>query len=1480
MLVLAIALTLPFVQTKIAQYATSEINKSYGTDINIEQISITIFGGVKLKKVVINDHHKDTLIYANRLTTNILDFKKIISGDLIFGNVRLDGLVLNMKNYKGEKDNNLDIFIASFDSGKPSTKKFLLTANTIYLTNSRFILIDENRKVPKDVDFTKINSTISDFKIHGPDVTAKIEKMSFLDHRGLFVKNLSSQFTYTKKNILLKNLDLLTNHSSLKGDAALYYDRKDFTDFNNKVQFDIQIDQSLLSTNDIHYFYKELGQNQQFHLKAHITGTLNNLVAKNLRLMDNRNSQIIGNVNFKNLFGNTNQHFYMKGDFDKVSSSYENLVALLPNVLGKKLPTSLKKTGKFNLNGKFEITTTAIDADFYMSTALGNIQSNLKMSNINNIDNATYSGNIILEEFNIGSFLGKNDLGKVTLNIDVDGKGFKQKYLNTAFSGDIYKLNYNGYNYTKIIVDGKFKEPIFKGKFYINDPNLFMDFDGSVNLGKKDIAYDFHSKIDYANLIKLNLVKKDTIAIFKGDIKMNVSGTNLDNLKGDIFINQTSYQNNKDTYYFDDFTINSSFEPDQLRIISINSPDIIEGKIVGKFKVNQLQKMVENSLGSLYANYRPNKIIKGQFLKFDFAIYNKIIEVFYPGISIGKNTAFRGNINSDNDEFKFHFNSPEIDAFANSFHNINVTLDNRNPLYNAYIQLDSIKTKYYKISDFSLINVTTKDTLFLRSEFKGGNQAQDYYNLNLYHTINKERKSVIGIKKSELKFKDYLWYLNEDENKNNKIVFDKALKNFSIDDIVMSHENQKIELMGQLKDLTNKDLKLDFQNVELGKILPTMEKFVINGKVNGGIQLKQNNAIYQPTSSIRIDSLNINDIPLGKLNLDIEGDESLKKFKLNSVLEYENVESFSAGGEIDIADNKTNLDLNLNFEKFNLGILRSLEGDVISNIRGFASGKTSIEGDVNDLNINGRLFVNHAGLKIPYLNTDYDIEDNAVVDVTERKFLFRNATLKDVKYHTIAKLNGNIEHKNFSDWKLDLNIDSNRFLALDTEDSEEAAYFGTAFIDGTATIKGPTNGLFIKVQAKSEKGTSMKIPINDSESAGDNNYMHFVTSNEKFNLKNGIKETTRNYNGLELEFDFDITPDAEVEVILDRSSGHGMKGKGFGSLLFKINTLGKFNMWGDFQAFEGIYNFKYGGLINKKFDIKKGGTIVWEGDPMKAVLNLDAVYKTNANPSVLLNNASTSINKKVPVEVIIGLKGNLSNPEPDFDINFPTINSVLKSEIQTKLDDKDVRQKQALILLSTGGFLSVDGINQSTVTNNLYEKFGDVFGSIFKDDNAKISVGVDIVSADKRPGSETEGRVGVTVSTKVNQRISINGKVGVPVGGINESTIIGDVEIQYRVNEDGTLNLRGFNRENNINYIGQDIGYTQGVGISYEVDFDTFKELLHKIFKKQKIEVVPKSDNTIQDSSPLPEYIKIKTKDKKKSEKPNVNSEAVPLNED
>jgi hypothetical protein len=338
-----------------------------------------------------------------------------------------------------------------------------------------------------------------------------------------------------------------------------------------------------------------------------------------------------------------------------------------------------------------------------------------------------------------------------------------------------------------------------------------------------------------------------------------------------------------------------------------------------------------------------------------------------------------------------------------------------------------------------------------------------------------------------------------------------------------------------------------------------------------------------------------------------------------------------------------------------------------------------------------------------------------------------------------------------------------------------------------------------------------------------------------------------------------------------------MKGSGEGGLLFRINTLGKFLMYGDFVVAKGSYNFKYGGLIDKTFQVKQNSSIVWDGDPYRSILDLQAVYKTQTNPAVLIENAS--FNRKMDVEVTIGVKGTIKNPEPDFNINFPTLSSVMKSEIQTKLDDKDTRQTQALYLLSTGGFLSQDGLSQSQLTNNLFEKAGVLFSDLFNEDGAKLQLGFDYVQADNTPGYESDGRFGVSLSTKINERITLNGKVGVPTGGISQTAVVGNFELQYRVNDDGTLNLRVFNRENDINYIGQGVGYTQGIGMNYEVDFDTFSELIRKIFTKKKVEVETKANLEVDDSSPLPDYIQMndnKDGKKKPEQNPAPNREAIP----
>lgn len=1477
MLLLGIVLALPPVQTKIGQYLTEKINQDFGTDINVERVSVSIFGGVKLRKVLVRDHHKDTLFSINRLKTDILSVGQLLDGNLIFGDITADELYFNLKTYKDEDYTNLDLFIDAFDDGQPSSGKFLMKVENIYLTNSRFLLIDENRENPKDLDFTKIDSRLKNFTIIGSNVSTMIVRLAFQDYRGLQVNKLKSSFAYTKKNIILDDIEIQTDESYFTGKTVLSYNREDFADFNNKVLFNITVDEATLATNDIRCFYKELGAGNTFRLKSDITGTLNDFYASGLYLEDDKNTVISGDVNFKNLFGKDHQHFYMNGDFERVSSSYKDLISLLPNVLGKSLPSSLDKLGQFSLRGKAEVSDKIINTQFFINTGLGNAEADLSISDIDFIDDASYNGKIKLQNFNVGKLLSIKDIGNVTSDISLNGKGFTQDLVDTKVKGNINRIYYNGYDYTKIIVDGNLKKPFFSGKINVNDPALFMDFDGTIDVSEKENIYNFRTRIDYADLHQMNFVK-DSVSIFKGDITSNLIGNNLNNMHGEININHSSYQNTRDIYVFDAFKITSSFDENRERTILINSPDIVEGRVVGKYDFAQVPLIVENALGSIYTNYHPNVVKNGQYLRFNFSIYNKIIEIFYPEVSVGANTLIRGSIKSDSNEFRLNFDSPEIMAFENSFEKIRLEIDNKNPLFNAFIEMDSIKTKYYKVSDFSLINVTMKDTLFFRTEFKGGEKADDYYNLNLYHTIDKEKNSVVGIQKSELHFKDYLWFLNEKEDKQNKIVFDKSLSAFVFDNIKMTHKNQEIILRGELSGKTEKDLNLSFTDVDLFKITPDMDGLSFDGRLSGVIDFKQSGTHYQPYSSLLVDDLKVNDIYFGRMNLNIEGDESLRKFDVNSVIRNKNMESFLAEGIIEFEEGVPMLDLDLRLNQFNIGAFSSIGGEVITNIRGLATGNASFRGPAENPEMDGRIYLDNAGLSVPYLNVDYALEKNSIVDLTRRQFLLRNISLTDTKYKTKGILSGNIRHNNLSDWKLDINVESDYLNVLDTEDEEDAIYYGKAFIEGQASITGPTNALLISVNAASRKGTSIKIPVADTQSVGENTYIRFLSREEKYNLEGSEIAFNRNYEGLELNFELDINTDAEIEVILNRETGHMMKGRGVGNLSLQINTLGKFNMYGDLMIHEGLYNFKYRGLISKQFKVKEYGSIVWEGDPMKARLNLEAVYDNiRTNPAVLLDNPT--VNQKVPVEVVIGITGNMSNPDTDFMINFPTVSSVLKSEIQTKLDDKDTRQTQAIYLLASGNFLSPEGgLGQNALSNNLFETFTGVFNDILRDEEGKMNFGVDVVTADRRPGQETDGSVGVSGSIEINERITVNGKLGVPIGGINDAAVVGDVEILYRVNEDGTLNLRVFNRENDITYIGEGgIGYTQGIGVSYQVDFDTFRELVGKIFKDAKLTKDTSSgNNELPDSDMSPEFWNFIEEKRKVREKPKKELEQVP----
>lgn len=1436
-----IILSLPAVQTRLAKVATNSINKEFGTNINIDKLRVSLISwDTSMKDIFIEDYEKDTLFYINSLTTSILSMRNLAQGKLEFGTIEIDKLDFKLKTYKDSISTNLEVFIDKLDDGKPrkpGTPPFFFSSSNIEIANSTFKLLDENRETEKLLDFKNLNINAQEFQILGPEVTANIEAMSFASHRGAKVNKLATDFKYTKQQMRFDSLRITTPESELKGGLVFNYDRKDFADFLNKVKVEADFSDSKVALDELNIYYNQFGTGKTVQFSSKINGVLNDLNAEDL-FVQSDNTGIRGDFNFKNLFSRSDP-FVMNAQMKNVTTSYYELRSLLPNILGT-LPTSFRKFGQFTVRGNAVISETAIDARVNLNTAVGSSYADLKLTNIDNIDNATYEGFVSLIDFDLGDFVERQSLGKITLDFNVEGEGLAAKNLNTEVIGQVYSVNFNGYDYQNLKVSGIIKDQLFDGSLVSDDDNLKFNFKGLADFGSAKNNFNFIASVDHADLKRLNFIN-DSISIFKGNVNMDITGNSLDDIVGDIKFTKTNFQNKNDTYYFEDFKISSTFGSDSVRTIEINSTDIITGYMKGNFKVRELGRLVQNSLGTVYTNYRPFQISDGQTLAFNFKIYNKIVDVFFPEITFDPNTFIKGDIIADEGDFKLNFKSPSIEAYGTKADEIELKIDNKNPLFNTYVSVGDLSTPYYDVKDFNLINTTLKDTLFFRTEFKGGSEYDDSYNLNFYHTFNTQNKSVIGLKKSDVSFKGNTWVLNKDGNTQNKVIINRTLDSISIQEIVMNNEEQEqIRLRGQLADSTFKDLQLQFKIVSLDKIAPVIDSLKLKGEINGNLNILQKDGIYLPSSNLSVEDFSVNNIRLGDLTMSIVGNRDLSDFRVNSQITDNGIEKLGVVGSIDNSGDIPQTNLLANFRDFELEPFSPLGEGVIDQIRGDVNGSARIVGDINSPSINGLLTLNNAGIAVPYLNVNYGFAPNSRVRLSNQSFKFEQIALTDVAENTKATIDGTISHTAFDDWILDLAVDTNndRLLILNTEYDEEELYYGAGYLNGTGRIFGPTTALTITVDGETARGTSLKIPLSDVASVGDYSFINFI--DKKSVTTFDAERVLDDVEGLELEFDLDITPEAEVEI-RDPETGSTLKGTGEGIVLMRINTRGKFEMYGTFAVVTGTYNYKFGNIINKTFDVKPGGTINWERDPLAAQINMEAVYSLSASPAPLLQN--TGYTRSVSTDVVIGLTGELESPDIAFNIEFPGVSSVVQSELEYTLQDPTVEERNALFLLAQGSFVSNQtGITSQAVTGNLIQSASSILNQVLSSGNDKFKWGIDYQQGYQNinEGIETDDRLGVSVSTQISDRVLFNGKVGVPVGGAQETIVAGDFEIQLLLNEEGTLSAKFFSRESEIQEYLQRAGTTeQGIGLSYEVDFDTFKEMWRQIFGKKEDEQKP-----------------------------------------
>ena len=1419
-----------YVQTQIIHSITEDFKLKTQQEFTIEKVSLRWNGKLQFSDFYIEDHHGDTLLYIKEFKTSILDFNKLNESNFNFDDVEASQVYFNLKKYSNEETHSLKILMNKLKKDSTTKKKFLVGSNSIRVVKGDFLYHDLNKEPARMTRINDLTLFGTNLTYEGNHLDLKLKNlMGVLISPEELPISLTGDLHYEPGFLKIDSLEMESRSNRFKGKVALKGVNKTLRNFFPSGSIELEVNDGALFLGD---FLKETPyfmNRPAFDISFSLNGPMNALEFSDI---DISNSEFLfnGALGVEHFFDEKPLTFL--ADIEEVELFASFITENIPSLKNKQ-KEYLKSLEKFQFSGTVSSSNNHLDLDLRSSNRWGDFSVVGAVGNgffetqkeDRGLDLSINLKNISLDEFT-NQNQGLRLFSELKLNGTVpisDPMDLKWKAINTHLSS------------TKILLD----DINFEGRFKDNQLRNTLSIESKPIKLKSDILFDFTDELPKYTLVanikamdlnSLGLQVDSSKKIFSGVTISNFKGFNWDDLVGELKISSASITNASQTVFLNPISIKKKLSGMETELVISNS-DCISGSAKGVFKMSELQKLFQNALHQVYPFLPQKTTSEGQYLSFKLKIYEKLLDALYPSMSISENIFLKGRLASDFMRSEVTLDAPILRWNDLELQNIHFQLDTKNPLYNSFVSVGDFKHKYYTGKEFNMISTQLKDTLYFRSEFLGEKNIETPFDVNFYHTREKNGVSHIGFKKSILPMGSDTWTINPTDTSNQKITYSPTNKTVKITELNAVSGRQSIFLSGSHKNADEFKFDIKVRDVLLAHILPENPVFQLEGEatVSGSIERSDSNNKMNLVGEVK--DMIINQQDLGDFKISSNGDTKKNIYYADLNLVNKNQNSLSVVGIWDGLENpKLNYDLTLN--SLDLSFLSPLGKEAINQFNGVVKGFVNIVGPLDDLKHNGSLTLNQGGFRVPYLNVGYTVEQTEV-QLYDQVFAFKNAQMKDIDQATTAVLDGTFSHTNFKDWNTNLRIGSNRMLLLNTVQNPESLFFGQGYLEGEVRLEGPTKDMKISVEGKTDTDTSIKIPWAEDYGLSDTSFISFIDKNSQnqFTASNPITQIDE-IRGLELNFELDVTNEAEIEIVIDQETGSYLSGKGAGNLFMEINTNGKFNMWGDFITYEGIYNFKNLGVIDKKFNVKPGGTIVWEGNPLEAQMDLEAVYDVpgGANPALLLDNPN--FNKKIPTEVLIRLQGNLLKPDdPIFEIDFPNTSGTVASEINYRLSDPQRSQLQAISLLSQGIFINEVSVSMQGITNNLYQKASDVFSDLIGEENDKLKVGIDYLQGDKSALLDiaTEDRLGFTLSTKISDRILLNGKIGVPVGGVEQTLIVGNVQIDFVLNEEGSLRAKIFNKENEFRYIGDELGYTQGVGLSYNVDFDTFKELINKI---------------------------------------------------
>ncbi|WP_299252286.1 translocation/assembly module TamB [uncultured Aquimarina sp.] len=1413
-------------------------------DLKIQDIE-TNYKSIPEKNTLITDVG-DVLIESGTFDLEKQNFQIDI---LAFNNSKISYVDLN--NTPKDTINNTS-FTFQWPELKVSANKISLENNDIqYRTTPTIISTSEFN--PNHIGLTSLTLKANDLELIQGKANVNLNKLSFQDRSGFKLYKLSSNIRVNNTSELaLSDFAIKTNESNIQGGIHIYYNS--LTELiNNPEKAGIKIDLNTINIGiqDSYYFQPDIANNPYIDSLAqkNITGSLqlkgqiSDLHTEETSLNWGAYTKIKLKGGVKNLL--TEKELVIDSlSFNAGTTRNDIKNFINESELGIAIPKEASINGQ--LNGSFN----DINGNTTLNSSIGSITIR---GNYRNKKTITFDGNFETSKFQLQKLLNNEQLGSISVAAKISGSGTSLNTLNAKFSSDFDQLTYNQYDFSNLVLNGQ----ITNGEGNVNakfkDDNLNFLMDTKVVLDSVSPKINGLINVKGADLNRLGITQE----LIKTQFKLFVDFEgNPNNFALTSNITDALVVKENEPYPVSDINITASSNDLQTKG-SIDSR-FLDANLSANANITKISSSIQNQLKNyISASFIKDTITKPVAIKMDITLREKPIlsEIFLPGIKKMDSITATINFIEEKEKLIANIKAPSVQYNSSSIDSLNLTINGDKKNLNFSLGWKNILSDPFHINKTSIDAVLKDQTLLL--DFSTNNETDEIARLQselrlkndtLYYHVNPT--SVI--------FDKNPWSISE----NNQITIAENYLYFR--DFQLSQNQQKLEINSNDQSIAEEHVNITFDKFNLSTFTTVLsnDEILANGIVNGELTIEKPFDETGLVADIRIDNLEVTEIPLGDLSLNATS-KSFQSYEIALNLQGENAD-LSLDGDYKASDNAANINLDFNLEKLNVKVIERFLDDQISDTKGKITGSVKITGTTKDPVYDGIFHFENTSLIVNTLNTRFTLpEENIKID--NSGLFLNNFKIADGNQNTFS-LDGKIGTKNINNPNFDLTLKTKNFQILNATRDDNDLFYGKVKVTADLDVKGDLNVPKVRGNLAIDEGSDFTLIIPESELdiKEREGVVLFVNRENPDAIITRVEEdqfSTALLRGYDINTKLKIDKGSVFKIIIDERSKDNFQISGKGEFKFGMEPNGRTTLSGRYDISDGHYEVSLYNIVKRRFTIAPGGSITWLGDPLDAKLDVTAIYNVETSAASLMATKTSGesagvVNRyrqELPFLVYLNVDGELLEPEISFQLDMPedeqgSLGGEVYGQVQQLNNQEEELNKQVFSLLvlnrffpqsgsdgSNGGAVSIARDNVNKVLSGQLNNFSD---KLIGDTGIELGFGLN--SFTDYQGDSAQNRTQLEISAQkrlFNDRLIVQVGSDVDIEGSSQNSgettpVIGNVSLEYLLSKNGRYRLKGFRKNEFESVIDGQLVVT-GIALIFNREFNKFKELFSKSVSKE-----------------------------------------------